>query len=58
MCIAIDPFSRRVIGWSAQSRLTTDVALQVLLIAVWRRKPDGKAIVHSDQGFQFTSWEW
>ena len=41
-----------------QSRLTTDLALQALLSAVWRRKPKAKVMVHSDQGSQFTSTEW
>ncbi|WP_094076169.1 IS3 family transposase [Notoacmeibacter marinus] len=58
LCVVIDLFSRRVVGWSTQSRMTTDLALQALLMAVWRRKPAGKVMVHSDQGSQFTSWEW
>ena len=47
----------RAIG-SAQSRMATDLALQALLMAVWRRKPAGKVTAHSDQGSQFTSREW
>lgn len=43
---------------SAQSRVTTDLALQALLMAVWRRKPTGRVMIHSDQGFKFTSREW
>ena len=58
LCVVIDLFSRRVVGWSAQSRMTTDLALQALLMAVWRRKPAGTVTVHSDQGAQFTSREW
>ena len=58
LCVVIDLFSRRVVGWSAQSRMTTDLALQALLMAVWRRKPAGRVMVHSDQGSQFTSREW
>ncbi len=58
LCVVIDLFSRRVVGWSAQSRMTTDLALQALLMAVWRRKPDGKVTVHSDQDSQFTSRDW
>ena len=27
-------------------------------MAVWRRKPEGKVIVHSDQGSQYTSHDW
>ena len=41
-----------------QSRQTTDVVLQALLMAVWRRKPKNKVLVHSDQGSQFTSMDW
>ena len=58
LCVVIDLFSRRVVGWSAQSRMITDLALQALLMAVWRRKPTGRITVHSDQGSQFTSREW
>lgn len=29
-----------------------------LLMAVWRRKPKGEVIVHSDQGSQFSSYDW
>ena len=54
----IDLYSRRVVGWSLQSRQTTDVVLQALLMAVWRRKPRGKVLIHSDQGSQFTNMDW
>jgi len=57
-CVVIDLFSRRVVGRSTQSRMITDLALQALLMAVWRRKPDERVTVHSDQGSQFTSREW
>ncbi|ADZ68958.1 Integrase catalytic region [Polymorphum gilvum SL003B-26A1] len=58
LAVVIDLFSRRVIGWSLQSRQTTDVVLQALLMAVWRRKPKSRVLVHSDQGSQFTSMDW
>ena len=58
LAVVIDLFSRRVIGWSLQGRQTTDVVLQALLMAVWRRKPKSKVLVHSDQGSQFTSMDW
>ena len=58
LAVVIDLFSRRVVGWSAQPRMTTDLALQALLAAVWRRKPKAKVMIHSDQGSQFTSREW
>lgn len=58
LAVVIDLFSRRVVGWSAQPRMTTDLAVQALLAAVWRRKPKAKVMIHSDQGSQFTSREW
>jgi putative transposase len=58
LVVVIDLYSRRVVGWSLHSRQTTDIVLQALHMAVWRRKPKGKVLVHSDQGTQFTSLEW
>ena len=58
LAVVIDLFSRRVIGWSMQSRMQMDLVLSALLMAVWRRKPKLKVIIHSDQGSQFTSLEW
>ena len=57
LAVVIDLYSRRVVGWSMQSRQLTELVLQALLMAVWRRKPTGRITVHSDQGSQFTSRE-
>lgn len=54
----VDLYSRRVVGWSMQSRQTTDLVLQALLMGVWRRKPTNRVLIHSDQGSQFTSRDW
>ena len=51
LSVVIDLFSGRVVGWSMQSRMTTDLALQALLSAIWRRKPKHRALIHSDQEF-------
>jgi putative transposase len=58
LAVVIDLYSRRVVGWSIQSRQTTDLVLQALLMAVWRRKPKNKVLIHFDQGSQFTSIDW
>ena len=58
LAVVIDLYARRVVGWSLQSRQTTDLVLQALLMAAWRRKPKNKVLIHSDQGSQFTSREW
>ncbi|END61478.1 integrase core domain protein [Escherichia coli P0299483.1] len=41
-----------------QSRMTKDIVLNALLMAVWRRNPQKQVLVHSDQGSQYTSHEW
>lgn len=58
LAVVLDLYSRRVVGWSLQSRQTTDVVLQALHMAVWRRKPKNRVLIHSDQGSQFTSIDW
>ncbi|HGG2734621.1 TPA: IS3 family transposase [Escherichia coli] len=58
LAVVIDLFSRKIIGWSMQSRMTKDIVLNALLMAVWRRNPEKQVLVHSDQGSQYTSHEW
>lgn len=41
-----------------QSRQTTDVVLQALLMATWRRKPERKVLLHSEKGNQFNIMDW
>jgi putative transposase len=58
LAVVIGLYSRRVVGWAMQSRQPTDLVLQALMMAVWRRKPTNNVLIHSDQGSQFTSTEW
>jgi putative transposase len=58
LAVVVDLFSRKVIGWSMQSRITKDIVLNALLMAVWRRNPKQQVMVHSDQGSQYTSHDW
>ena len=41
-----------------QSRITKELALDALLMAVWRRNPLSTVTVHSDQGSQYASYDW
>jgi putative transposase len=56
--VVITPYSRHVIVWATQSRQPTDLVLQALLLAVWRRKPKRSVLIHTDQGSQYTSRDW
>jgi len=58
LAVVMDLHSRMIIGWSMQSTLARDLVLDALLMAVWRRKPKHRVIVHSDQGSQYGSDDW
>ena len=58
LAVVVDLYSRRVIGWSMKPTLARELALDALLMAVWRRRPMDPVIVHSDQGVQYGSEDW
>jgi putative transposase len=58
LAVVLDFTSRRVVGWSMQGRQTNEVVLQAPHMAVWRRKPKRRVLIHPDQGWQFTSMDW
>lgn len=58
LAAVMDLCSRQIVGWATRARMTSDLVLQALLAAVWKRKPDPGVMVHSDQGSQFTSDDW
>lgn len=58
LSVVIDLFNKKVIGWSMKPSLNRDLALDALLMAVWRRRPTKPVIVHSDQGSQYGSDDW
>lgn len=58
LAVVLDLFSRQVVGWATRPTQHTDLVLQALLAAVWRRKPSPGLLLHSDQGTQFTSEDW
>lgn len=41
-----------------KSRITKELVLDALLMAIWRRSPSQKVLVHSDQRSQYTSLDW
>jgi putative transposase len=54
----LDLFSRRVVGWSMQSSMTSRLVTDALLMALWRRGKPRELLHHSDQGSQYTSEEF
>lgn len=55
LAVVVDLYARKVVGWSMKPTLGRELALDALLMAVWRRKPGNRVIVHSDQGSQYGS---
>ena len=56
--VVLDLFSRQVVGWSMRGRMTKELALNALLKALWRLKPQQEVLVDSDQGSEFSSHVW
>ena len=54
--VVLDTFSRRVVGWSIDSRPTASMVTNALGMAIDNRSPVvGETVIHSDHGTQFTS---
>ena len=56
-CAAVlDAWSRRIVGWSIADHLRTELVVDAITMATWRRPEAANTILHSDHGTQFTSW--
>ena len=55
LAVVLDLYSRAVVGWSMSERITRDLVIQALTLAVGRRRPTAGLIVHSDRGSQYAS---
>ena len=55
LSIVMDLYSRRIVGWSIDKRMTTELVERSFLQAYWLRKPSKGLIFHSDRGAQYTS---
>jgi len=51
----IDLWSRRVVGWSMDTRVTAELVSDALVMAFERRRPDRRVVHHSDRGAVYTS---
>jgi putative transposase len=60
LAVVIDLFSRRIVGWSMQDNMRSEIVIDALEMAWFRRSPDKEAglIFHSDRGCQYASREF
>jgi putative transposase len=61
VAFVIDAFSRRIVGWKADTTMKTSLVLDTLEMALWTRRrhglPVGAGLVHhNDAGSQYTSF--
>jgi putative transposase len=55
LAFILDVYSRKVVGWSMASHLRTELVVDALEMALWRRKPEAGLIHHTDRGAQYTA---
>jgi putative transposase len=58
LAVVIDLFSRKVVGWSMNSRMKAELVCDSLKMAIWQRKPKHGLVVHSDRGSQYASHDY
>jgi len=57
LAVVVDAWSRRVVGWSIADHMRSELVVDAVQMAVWRRQPaTGQCVAHSDHGSQYTSW--
>jgi putative transposase len=55
LAFVLDAHSRKIVGWSMASHMKTELVVDALQMAVWRRKPSAGLVHHSDRGAQYTA---
>ena len=58
LAVVLDLFSRRVIGWAMSTRITRELALDALRMALVHRECPEVLIHHSDRGSQYASTDY
>jgi len=58
LCIVLDLFDQRVVGWSMHHRQDRQMVIRAVQMAVWQRQGDHEVILHSDRGSQFRSGDY
>jgi putative transposase len=50
----LDLYTRRIVGWAMSDRMTSDLSISALEMALLQRQPRSGLLHHSDQGSQYT----
>lgn len=55
LAVVMDLYSRTIVGWAMQPRMTADLVCEALRMGLTNRQPASGLIHHSDRGSQYTS---
>jgi putative transposase len=55
VAVVLDLFSRRAVGWSMSAEMTSQLVMDALTMALWRRGRPKELMHHSDQGSQYAA---
>jgi putative transposase len=58
LAVIIDLYSRFVVGWSMSARITSQLTIDALTMALQRRRPGPALVHHSDRGSQYASGDY
>ena len=57
LAIVLDVYSRKIVGWSMQNHMRTELVMAAINMAILMRRPKS-VIAHSDHGCQYTSYAY
>ena len=55
LAVIMDLYSRRIVGWHIDKRMTQDLVAKAMMKAINLRQPKPGLVFHSDRGSQYTS---
>jgi len=58
LAVVMDLYSRMIVGWSMHNRMTSQLVIDALQMAIWKRKKPRSVIIHSDRGRQYCSHDY
>lgn len=58
LAVVMDLHSRMIVGWSMSERMTSQLVIDALQMAIWRRRKPQGVIIHSDRGSQYCSHDY
>lgn len=58
LAAVMDLYSKAIVGWSMSERITRELVIRALMMAIQQRRPSSGLIHHSDRGSQYASTDF